>query len=108
MILSLTIAATLAAGWILGFAQGSWRMVINGQDSAIPVHIIKNMYFVSLSDLAKVPGWRVSVDLSSRKVSLMTSGGSYPEGAGDRHSADTSNLQTGTTSSSQREMSTSN
>lgn len=64
------------AGWAFGFSSdpGSWRLNINGQLSPIPVHVIKNMYFVSLADLAKLPGWKVTVDLGGRNISVKIPG----------------------------------
>jgi len=74
-ILASAMLLCLVAGWAFGFAQGSsWHMTVNGDQTAIPVRIIKNMYFVALSDLAKVPGWNVTVDLSTRSIQLVTTG----------------------------------
>lgn len=63
-------------GWAAGFAAGPrWEIEVNGRSSDLPIHIIKNMFFINLEDLARLPGWNVQVDLGSRKVSIETPAG---------------------------------
>lgn len=82
--------ATLVLGVVLGIAFAlpknvGWKLLVNGGTSAVPIHVIKNMYFVSLSDLAKLPGWNVTVDLGARRISLRT-----PNASGEASAQDAS------------------
>lgn len=71
----LVIAVSITAfAFGLSKLKESWKMVVNGQNVSIPVHVMQNGYFVALNDLAKLPGWKVTVDLSSREVDVNTPG----------------------------------
>lgn len=65
---------------VTGFAFGvsklkqTWKMIVNGRRVPITVHVLNNGYYVSLNDLAGLPGWKVSVDLSTRAVTVDTPG----------------------------------
>lgn len=71
--LVLLLTVTFLGGWAFGLSSipNSWRININGKPSSIPVHVLKDMYLVSLADFAKLPGWKVTVDLGTRNISLM-------------------------------------
>jgi hypothetical protein len=68
-----TFIGIFCLGWILGFASPSpWEVVVNGKSTNLPIRVIHNMLFVSLEDLAQLPGWKVDINLTSRKVSITT------------------------------------
>ncbi len=95
------------AGWGFGLTQSSspWQLIVNGRPSNLHIHIIKNMYFISLSDLAQLPGWKVSIDLSSRKVSLRSPAGAMTEQANNQEAVNQPSTASSTPTSPDSSMS---
>lgn len=69
-------AIIFALGWGFAMAKGPalWALFINGQRSKVPIHLLNNTYYVALTDLAQVPGWKATIDLTAKKVWLRTTG----------------------------------
>lgn len=61
-------------GFALGAAKGpsSWSVLVNGKPVNLHLYLIKNSFFVTLNDLAELPGWKILMDLGARKISLTT------------------------------------
>lgn len=68
------VMAVFSMGWLLGraLAGSGWTLVVNGRPSPLPVRVFNNTYFIALADLARLPGWRVTVDLGARRISMTT------------------------------------
>lgn len=59
----------------LGFGIANaprWSLFVNGVRSKLPIHVMNNAYYVALSDLSQLPGWKVTIDLSGKKAWLRT------------------------------------
>lgn len=74
------ISCILLIGFAAGYADKTvpWQVLINGQPSSLNVHVLKTgkgrsvRLFVSLEDLAKLPGWNVLINLGLKQVSITT------------------------------------
>ncbi len=74
------ISLIFMVGFAVGYARkvNSWQILINGNQTNLPVHVLKTgeghsvRLFVSLEDLARLPGWNVLINLGSKQVSIST------------------------------------